>query len=123
VDRKERDLERRAAAGDHEATERLRLTALCQAVREHYDRLDAPCYSSGLSHRLDSPRPLTWRGRLEIPYDDMPSHFYRFSTCRDCCARLPAQWVNETNSSLGPWPKPGDVIASAGRFVPETAVG
>jgi hypothetical protein len=123
MDRREREDERLAAGGDPEAAERVRRREIQQAVREHYDRLAVPCHSNGLSHRLDSPRPLTWRDRLEIPYDDMPSHFYRFSTCRDCCGRLPVQWVNQRDPSLDSWPKRGDAITSPRMFMPETAVG
>jgi hypothetical protein len=58
ADRRERQLERQAAAADPDAL-----------VRDHYAQIDVACGDGGLSHRLDSPRPLTWRDRLEIPYD------------------------------------------------------
>jgi hypothetical protein len=121
VDRQTRDHERQAAAGDSEAAERIRLAALDQAVREHFDQLDVPCGDGGFSHRLETPRPLTLRERHETPYAEVPYaevllNFHWVSDCLDCRELFPFHWVKQRHPDLLGFPRVGDVLTTPGRF-------
>ena len=89
ADRRERDLERQAAAGDPEAAERVRLAALRRAIREHYARIDVRCSEGGLKHMVSMTKLVV-------------------ATCWDCGgtqvrAHLAERYPGAAPSLIGEW--------------------